>query len=45
MSEAAYGFVFLEVEAGADPKFVLKRYSRGDEHNTKNNTLSDQNHN
>ncbi|MEW7279673.1 fibronectin type III domain-containing protein [Aquimarina sp. 2201CG1-2-11] len=41
-TEDEYGFVMLEVEAGNDPKFKLKRYSRGDENVTKNNTLSDE---
>lgn len=42
LSEDEYGFVMVEVEAGADPKFVLKRYSQGDENNFENNTLSDE---
>ncbi|CAL2083067.1 conserved protein of unknown function precursor containing a type A C-terminal secretion signal [Tenacibaculum sp. 190524A02b] len=41
-TEDEYGFVMLEVEAGNDPKFVLKRYSRGDKNVVKNNTISDQ---
>lgn len=42
ISEDEYGFVMLEVEAGSDPKFVLKRYSQGDINIFKNNTLSDE---
>ena len=42
LSEDEYGFVMLEVEAGADPKFVLKRYSQGDQNVFENNTLSDE---
>ena len=42
LSEDEYGFVMVEVEAGADPKFVLKRYSQGDENTFENNTLSDE---
>lgn len=42
LSEDEYGFVMVEVEAGADPKFVLKRYSQGDENVYENNTLSDE---
>jgi hypothetical protein len=42
LSEDEYGFVMLDVEAGADPKFVLKRYSQGDQDTFENNTLSDE---
>ncbi|MFD2823081.1 fibronectin type III domain-containing protein [Lacinutrix iliipiscaria] len=42
LSEDEYGFVMLEVEAGTDPKFVLKRYSQGDQDTFENNTLSDE---
>ncbi len=42
ISEDEYGFVMVEVEAGATPKFVLKRYSQGDNLVFENNTLSDQ---
>jgi len=42
LSEDEYGFVMVEVEAGADPKFVLKRYSQGDENIYEDNTLSDE---
>ena len=42
LSEDEYGFVMVEVEAGSDPQFVLKRYSQGDEISFENNTLSDE---
>jgi hypothetical protein len=42
LSEDEYGFVMLEVEAGADPTFVLKRYSQGDQDTFENNALSDE---
>lgn len=42
LSEDEYGFVMVEVEAGADPQFVLKRYSQGDQNTFENNTLSDE---
>ena len=42
LSEDEYGFVMLEVEAGVDPTFVLKRYSQGDQDTFENNTLSDE---
>ncbi|MCJ8291062.1 MAG: fibronectin type III domain-containing protein [Crocinitomicaceae bacterium] len=42
ISEDEYGFLMVEVEAGTDPKFVLKRYSQGDENVFENNTLSDE---
>ena len=42
ISEDEYGFVMLEVEAGADPKFILKRYSQGDEFTPKDNTLTEE---
>lgn len=41
ISEDEYGFVLMEVEAGLDPKFRLRRYTRGDENTSKNNTISD----
>lgn len=40
-SQDDYGFVFVEVEAGADPKFTLKRYTRGDAFTTLDNELQD----
>jgi len=42
LSEDEYGFVMLEVEAGSNPTFVLKRYSQGDQNSFENNTLSDE---
>ena len=36
-----YGFVVLNVEAGSDPQFVLKRITRGDENNSIDNTQQD----
>ena len=40
-SQSEYGFVVLDIEAGSDPFFTLKRYSRGDEFTTQNNSLRD----
>lgn len=37
-----YGFVWVDVEAGDDPKFTLKRYGRGDENGHVDNVLRDQ---
>lgn len=42
LSEDEYGFLIVEVEAGADPQFVMKRYSQGDQNIFENNTLSDE---
>ena len=41
ITQDEYGFVFVEVEAGDDPKFTLKRLSIGDDTNVKNTTLED----
>jgi len=41
ISQDEYGFVFVEVQAGDDPKFTLKRLSIGDDTNIKNTTLED----
>lgn len=41
ISQDEYGFVLLEVEAGQDPHFVLKRISLGNEIEEKQNTLED----
>ncbi len=41
-SQDEYGFVVLEVDAGTDPTFNLKRYSRGDANVTLNNELRDE---
>ena len=37
-----YGFVLVDVEAGADPSFYLRRISRGDEDTTINNEIKDE---
>lgn len=42
ISEDEYGFVLMQVEAGPDPSFRLRRFSRGDQNITENNTLSDE---
>ena len=36
-----YGFVYLEVDAGDEPKFTLKRITRGSPGNIKDNELQD----
>lgn len=41
ISQDEYGFVFVEIQAGSDPQFALKRFSIGDETTTKDNTLED----
>ena len=41
LSEDEYGFVLIEVTAGYDPKFRIRRYSRGDQNGTENNSLAD----
>ena len=41
-SQDEYGFVTLDIEAGDNPSFVLKRHSRGDENITLNNELRDE---
>jgi hypothetical protein len=41
ISQDEYGFVLLEIDAGSNPKFVLKRFSLGDESIIKDNTLED----
>ena len=41
ISQDEYGFVMVEVSAGTDPQFVLKRISLGDEFVSKNNTQED----
>jgi hypothetical protein len=41
ISQDEYGFVMVEVEAGANPRFTLKRFSLGDATNVKDNTLED----
>ena len=41
VSQDEWGYVFLEVEAGNDPKFTLKRLSVGDDFVSKTNSLED----
>jgi hypothetical protein len=41
ISQDEWGYVFLEVEAGADPQFTLKRLSIGDDFISKKNSLED----
>lgn len=41
VSQAEWGFVMLEVEAGANPQFKLKRYSQGNQYNLKDNEVTD----
>ncbi len=42
ISEDDYGFVMMEVEAGLDPSFKMRRFSRGDQNVNKDNKLSDE---
>ena len=41
VSQDEYGFVVMEVEAGTDPKFTLKRIGRGDAFTTEDNVVRD----
>ena len=41
ISTADYGYVIVEVDAGAAPQFTLKRFSLGDEGNDLDNVLRD----
>ena len=41
ISQDEWGYVFLEVEAGPDPEFTLKRLSIGDDFISKKNRLED----
>ena len=41
ISQDEWGYVLLEVEAGSDPQFTLKRLSIGDDFITKKNSLED----
>ena len=41
VSHSDYGFVFMDVSGGADPKFELIRLSRGDLANPKDNEVTD----
>ncbi len=40
-SQDEYGFVVVDIEAGDDPKFTLRRISQGDSYVVKDNTLED----
>ena len=42
ITQDEYGFVMVEVTAGADPTFTMRRISTGDEFTPKNNTLEDE---
>ena len=42
VSQDEWGFVVLEVEAGSDPQFTLKRISRGDDYVPMDNVLRDE---
>ena len=42
ISQDEYGYVFVQIDAGENPKFTLKRLSLGDEYLFKNNSLEDQ---
>ena len=42
VSQDEYGYVFIQVDAGNNPKFTLKRLSLGDEYIYKDNSLEDQ---
>jgi hypothetical protein len=44
VSQDEWGFVMVEVEAGDDPGFHLKRISRGNEHEFRDNELRDEIH-
>lgn len=41
VSHDDYGYVFVEVGAGQNPKFTIKRFSLGDENTTLSNSLRD----
>ena len=41
-SQDEYGFVILDIEAGSDPSFTLKRYSTGDSNTSLSNELRDE---
>ncbi len=41
VSQAEWGFVLLDVEAGDDPKFRMRRISRGDEYEPLDNEVRD----
>ena len=42
VTQDEWGFVLLEVEAGTDPQFTLKRISRGDDYEPMDNVLRDE---
>ena len=42
VSQDEWGFVVLDVEAGSDPKFTLKRISRGDDYQPLDNVVRDE---
>ncbi len=42
VTQDEWGFVVVDVEAGLDPKFTLKRISRGDDYNPLDNVLRDE---
>ena len=42
VSQDEWGFVVLDVEAGSDPKFTLKRISRGDDYQLLDNEVRDE---
>ncbi len=44
VSQDEWGFVMVEVEAGDDPGFHMKRISRGNEHEFRDNELRDEIH-
>lgn len=41
ISQDDYGFVWAEIHAGTDPYFTLKRFSRGNENESRDNELRD----
>ena len=41
-SQDEYGFVWIDVKAGDEPLFTLKRYGRGDQDAVENNVLRDE---
>lgn len=41
-SQDEYGFVLVELQAGLDPYFILKRYGRGDQDAIQDNVLRDE---
>ena len=42
VSQDEWGFVVLDVEAGSDPKFTLKRISRGEDYQVLDNEVRDE---